>query len=985
MQYLLFDKDGYPLNLTKEPGKTYLSGNMFGSTSVGYPFTQQIFIITDSGESVKCTVSLSGGPFKSFDRNNELIVENITSFNGQINLYAESSEPGTQSTILTIRDSSNARIAEITLECDFYEEEERFAALINNLYNPKLTPDTDIFYGFRNSDVKEANIDYRILNDKRKELLMIGHEIFPFVGADKALINMVHYLGYADADIKEVWKRIGNDNKPKLRYIQNKYQAHKRGERVEPFESTDEWEKTNKFGIFYKFNKPTGEYGDDNLPIVDNVFEYSNEEVLLKFKKVRDYLNKKFLPLNVKLHSITGEGFFFERIKINTFNENTTITDVSVKLNPGIKIHSDKYLFLEDLRKYDDRFYIDVVVDKTQPLDRYKKIPIALTDFRVKETVFNRRTGTPVGAVVDLEIGNLFDTVDKLKVNFNQVQSSLPFATWNTIQFGDNYECEWILTNTETGYKYRHRGFIQDTYQHRAIIPYVGTYNVELITWDLDNNTSYTRIENAIEVHMNQPLVTAFTLGRESVETFNELPNVKLDLVYGQLKKLYTKPNRVKDLRLRFDSLYPTKYLHNEKYDVHSAGIQKINSDRSLVLDVDSTRLSNTKIIAVPKQDINIREISVNRSNVISDSIAASALQSVLYQTVGLYKKTAVTYTQISSSIYNFSIGDLNSTYVVNGQYFELVSRDDTLCTVPSEVVEHLNGTNNLFIIEYITPVMITGITGTQCEFDSQWQDFTEETDVFFDVTTPKVPLEIHTFSFNRTTRTLYIDNPYRYFQLSINMVLRWSEFDNIIDVTQKSAFSLDSFDYQVSNPSFVLNSISNDYSDGFIKINGEAYDLPETIEEVIPFLETLIPFTFVEDPINGYIIANRKYHNDYDTYTIQSYGNLTVGNTPNTNTFEVVSQYKPRYDISFNELDVFNNTKTVQRDRQVFFTIDETKIPGINESTISILKNDVVFQTTRTNFTYIFTEPGYFQIQLNVVDNNGNTSTIKERLIYVE
>lgn len=984
MQYLLFDKDGYPLNLIKESGKTYLSGSMFGSTSVGYPFTQQIFIITDSGELVNCNVSLSSGPFKSFDRSVETIIENVTSFTGQINLYAESDVAGTYSSLLTIRDSANAKIAEVTLECDFHEEEQRFSALINNLYNPKLTPDADIFYGFRNSDIKETNIDYRILNDKRKELLMVGHEIFPFVGADKALINMIHYLGYADADIKEVWKRIGNDNKPKLKYIQNKYQAHKRGDRVEPFESTDEWEKTNRFGIFYKFNKPTGEYGDDNLPIVDNVFEYSNEEVLLKFKKVRDYLNKKFLPLNVKLHSITGEGFFFERIKVNTFNENTTITDVSVKLNPEIKINSDKYLFLEDLRKYDDRFYTEVDVDKTQPLDMYKDVPIALTDSRIKETVFNRRTGTPVGAVVDLAIGNLFDTVEKLKVSFNQVKSSLPFATWETIQFGDNYECEWILTNAVTGYKYRHRGFIKKTYQHRAIIPYTGTYHIELITWDLDNNKSHTRIDNAIEIHMNQPLLTAFTIGRESISSLAELPNIKLESIYGQLKKLYNKPNRVKDLRLRFDSLYPTKYLHDEEYDVYSAGITKINSDRSLVLETDAANVSNTKIIAVPQQDINIREVSINRSNIVSDPVVAEALQSVIYQTVGLYKKVPVTYTQISDTLYNFDISDLNSTYTVNGEYFELVAREDTLCTVPSNIVEHLNG-NNLFQIEYIVPVMLTGISGTECTFDYEWQEYTEETDVYFDITTPKIPLEINTFSFNHTTRTLYIDNPYRYFQLSLNMELRWSEFDNIIDVQDKSAFSLTTFDYQLSNPSFVINSLTNDYSDGFIKINDEEYDLPETIEEVIPYLESLIPFKFTVDPINGYLIGNRKYHNDYDTYTIQSYGNLTVGNTPNINSFEVVSTYKPRYDISFNELDVFNNTKYIQCGKQVFFTIDETKIPGINESVISIIKDKTVFQTNRSNFTYIFTDPGYFHIQLDITDNNGNTNTVKERLIYVE
>lgn len=58
---------------------------------------------------------------------------------------------------------------------------------------------------FRDSDVNEELPDYILLNQKRKEMLLEYHNIFPYLGSYKGLVNMINFFGYDDLRLKEYW------------------------------------------------------------------------------------------------------------------------------------------------------------------------------------------------------------------------------------------------------------------------------------------------------------------------------------------------------------------------------------------------------------------------------------------------------------------------------------------------------------------------------------------------------------------------------------------------------------------------------------------------------------------------------------------------------------------------------------------------------------------------------------------------------------
>ena len=50
------------------------------------------------------------------------------------------------------------------------------------------------------------------LNEKRKELMIEGHNIYPYVGTYKAIINALKFFGYNNLSIVELWRNINPDD-----------------------------------------------------------------------------------------------------------------------------------------------------------------------------------------------------------------------------------------------------------------------------------------------------------------------------------------------------------------------------------------------------------------------------------------------------------------------------------------------------------------------------------------------------------------------------------------------------------------------------------------------------------------------------------------------------------------------------------------------------------------------------------------------------
>lgn len=283
------------------------------------------------------------------------------------------------------------------LEVDFYGEiegeDERLEVLLQNL-GRSLTPSENLV--FRDHDPSEPFPDYRELNVKRKELLVAGEDIFPYIGSYKGLINALRFFGYQDLRIKEYWlnidfktntssgnaveenqkyldsvKRIpysnsflideiiNNPNSGKYRMVQTYgpdaegvYRLDVSGE--DTLVPSGVFKKTALFGLYYDLNKVTNEVNEFGYPVVEDAFLFSQEEVLIKLFSLKQILKNKYLPVNARIIDITGEGIYFnvyntkswsdimDRIEINLGN------DVDFIVNPD-------FGYLEDLRNFGTR------------------------------------------------------------------------------------------------------------------------------------------------------------------------------------------------------------------------------------------------------------------------------------------------------------------------------------------------------------------------------------------------------------------------------------------------------------------------------------------------------------------------------------------------------------------------------------------------------------------------------------------------------
>ena len=258
-----FDKDGYNLNLNWNKQKRIWEGNIFlPKVSVGlyenttiyiieyvgkdhnsddaysYPmgdgnivfqwdmansFVDEFFMFNfDEDYVIKDTSSLIHTPYDGplcetlivnrFDKyivplsktsDNENLLEVHIAFKSDEN----SAETTYKRTLVLSYENGYTKyeIARISFFAETIEEDERLKIWNENLgYN--LKPEDTII--FKHSDIHECLPDFEILNEKRKELMLEGHNIYPYIGGYKAIINAIKFFGYDNLNIIEYWKNM---------------------------------------------------------------------------------------------------------------------------------------------------------------------------------------------------------------------------------------------------------------------------------------------------------------------------------------------------------------------------------------------------------------------------------------------------------------------------------------------------------------------------------------------------------------------------------------------------------------------------------------------------------------------------------------------------------------------------------------------------------------------------------------------------------
>ena len=274
----------------------------------------------------------------------------------QIDITFSSSFENTYRRKLIITDKcSNTIIGEFWVYAESIEEDERLRVMTQNMGYNVIASDSSVF---RDTNIKEALPDFVEINIKRKEIMMEGSNIYPFIGSYKGLINAIKFFGYDNLKLKEFWKNV-NANSPQFgKYIQSS--------EVDLFSPTVQFDdltitlpnknfrKTSMFELIYRINRIVPDkYDDEDLPITEELQDFTIEEILIKLFGLKRKLENEYLPLNAHIKGITAEADYFGLLEVtNTISRNDTNT-VKAGINTDFKVAPASCTYIEDLRTFD--------------------------------------------------------------------------------------------------------------------------------------------------------------------------------------------------------------------------------------------------------------------------------------------------------------------------------------------------------------------------------------------------------------------------------------------------------------------------------------------------------------------------------------------------------------------------------------------------------------------------------------------------------
>ena len=149
---------------------------------------------------------------------------------------------------------------------------------------------------FRDTNIKELLPNFADVNLKRKEIMLEGSNIYPFIGSYKGLANAIRFFGYNTLQVKEFWRNVDANSPQFGKYIQSNNIALfdptvKLNDRQITLPNK-RYRKTSLFSLVYRINqiKPNT-YDEDDLPITEEVFDFTIDEILIKLYENKVKLN----------------------------------------------------------------------------------------------------------------------------------------------------------------------------------------------------------------------------------------------------------------------------------------------------------------------------------------------------------------------------------------------------------------------------------------------------------------------------------------------------------------------------------------------------------------------------------------------------------------------------------------------------------------------------------------------------------------------
>jgi len=443
----------------------------------------------------------------------------------QVNIALSSTVEGIHKRILAVK-AGDEVIARIQVYGEVEGEDERLKVLLGNLGNQLQDSD---FMLFKSHDISEQAPDQVLLNQKRKELLLELHNIKPFVGTYKAILNAIDFFGYDKITLKEYWINVdkSENNFGKLHAIPVP-NASVRGEmirkRLKFKVPSSTKKKTSRFSLVYRLNEPNGSFDQWDIPNVTETFDYTPEEVIIKLYGLKNRLQKDYLPLEAKIIDITGEGDYFTNRNLNVWKIQNPIglftegNRIKYEVFPN-----DRELFIEDTSNV-----LKTTLNQNDPLNNYDKFLNMLpgeestltsaerTELKDMITAFystyhdrelnSYNENIPIGCPVILDGILSFDDIwdeavfvwdDAVDANANLK------VTWDNWWKKWVYEIEWLIDGPNDFHQ-EYRGAIDDYKRLPLRLPYPGSYTVEMRTYDLFGHMSFYKTKDLFEVKLKE-------------------------------------------------------------------------------------------------------------------------------------------------------------------------------------------------------------------------------------------------------------------------------------------------------------------------------------------------------------------------------------------------------------------------------------------------------------------------------------------------
>jgi hypothetical protein len=194
----------------------------------------------------------------------------------------------------------------------------------------KLINPEDVFI-FKEYDINEGGIDWTYMNRKRKEMLDVRNDIYNYIGSYKSIINAINYFGYNDLELYEYFKNINEDSPlfNKLTKVEipdifdNSVNGWTENYKFYQFPNSN-FEGTNLFNLTYKLTDFDG----------NSVITYSIEEVIIKLRGLKKWLEKNVVPLTHKILDITGRFDFRKDNSVYHTNSAVTVRNITDKISP---------------------------------------------------------------------------------------------------------------------------------------------------------------------------------------------------------------------------------------------------------------------------------------------------------------------------------------------------------------------------------------------------------------------------------------------------------------------------------------------------------------------------------------------------------------------------------------------------------------------------------------------------------------------------